>query len=326
MGANPWFYNIFSSQHGDHLGHMWSLTVLLTQKALLCFNLLKWNMVLLRSHHCLIYKSCSEQWTFPFQKALLCHIVSWEGGENHLGCFSVMSYLLLQPAWCQTEDGKLQGEQRSDLPSRNRLICTRWGVRLVPVIITWLKRLETHFPLAPVVNVFFSLCIPHLSVIWLAGGLLWPQDACCAPLHPPLSTDVLLCLNVSHIQLFFFKKKNLQLITISQTSQKQSKKKNSELFRGWVKQYSTSSFEVQSWNVSHLAACQSFVIHRGGNDTPFLSLLIKKMLKMSTYLSLSGACSVITDKGKSIFQCFQFHLLQFNLFTPIQYTFNVLVS
>lgn len=39
-----------------------------------------------------------------------------------------------------------------------------------------------------------------------------------------------------------------------------------ELFRGYVKQHGTSSFELQSWNVSHLAVGQSFVVHTEGND------------------------------------------------------------
>lgn len=43
------------------------------------------------------------------------------------------------------DDGNVLGEQRTDLHLQTKLIHNRWGFELVPIIITCLKRLETHF-------------------------------------------------------------------------------------------------------------------------------------------------------------------------------------
>lgn len=116
---------------------------------------------------------------------------------------------------------------------------------------------------------------------------------------------------------FFFPVENLQLITILQTGQKWSEKKGikkkSKLFRGCVKQYRTSSFELQSWNVSHLAVGQSFVVHSEGNDPPFPVAAHKKCRKCQhIYLCLVHA-PLSRAKDKSTFECFQFHLVQFSI-------------
>lgn len=146
---------------GVHLGYMWSLTELLTHELLLCSNLPKWNMVLLCSHCCQIHKGCSKQ--------------RWNS-QSRKHCFAILlvgDNLIPDPTTCLIpEDRNLLGEQRSDPPSQKRLICTRWGVRLVPVIITWLKRLETHFSPAPVVNAFF---LPAFLICRLFGLL----GVCC---------------------------------------------------------------------------------------------------------------------------------------------------
>lgn len=161
VGQIPRFYERFSSRHGVHLGYMWSLTESLTHELLLYSNLPKWNMVLLRSHCCQIHKGCSKQ--------------RWNS-QSRKHCFAILfvgDNLIPDLTTCLIlEDRNLLGEQRSDPPSQKRLICTRWGVWLVPVIITWLKRLETHFSPAPVVNAFF---LPAFLICRLFGLL----GVCC---------------------------------------------------------------------------------------------------------------------------------------------------
>lgn len=188
-GNNPPLYKSVSSRQCVHLGYMCSLTLLLTHEPLLYSNLPKWNIVLLRSHHCQIHKSCSKQrWNFK----------SWS--VYSLGCWSVISYLNLLDTngrkhtrwvalWPPITDRAHLYQMRSQAGSCHHHLTE--------------KIRNTFSPSTSCKFFFFPPCIPHLSVIWLAGGLLWPQDACCAPLHPPLSTDVLLCLNVSHFLLFF---------------------------------------------------------------------------------------------------------------------------
>lgn len=112
-------------------------------------------------HCCQIHKGCSKQrWNSQSRK-------------HSFAILFVADNLIPDLTTCLIpEDRNLLGEQRSDPPSQKRLICTRWGVRLVPVIITWLKRLETHFSPAPVVNAFF---LPAFLICRLFGLL----GVCC---------------------------------------------------------------------------------------------------------------------------------------------------
>lgn len=101
----PRFYKRFCSRHGVHLVCMWPVTELLTHQLLLCSNLPKWNMVRLRSHRCQTHKGCSTQpWNSQSRKHCFAILFVGEGSGSascNSRCFSMIPYLILQPAWYQ---------------------------------------------------------------------------------------------------------------------------------------------------------------------------------------------------------------------------------
>lgn len=178
-----------------------------------------------------------------------------------------------------SEDRNLLGEQRSDPPSQKRLICTRWGVRLVPVIITWLKRLEPHFSPAPVVNAFF---LPAFLICRLFGllGVCCDRKMLAVPRFIHRSPQMFFYVWMWVIFCFFFRGESATN-NHSTNRPETERKKIVNCFAAALNNMAhlRLRFKVGMSVIWLLAKVLSSTVKETTPPPPFLSLLIKKCRK-----------------------------------------------